>query len=185
MADQKNSFGRGKNETNIWNIHSRGQVCRNLGHLNGFGKLANRCPWQSRRCDLAHKRVGVAARSLIFPSGKSVACVCGLSSPACKNISLNPSGKSRLLASPVPSERGALAIVTNVGRDAVDAAASQDERRQCVRRRSCGPAPRRWRQVLEGQPPRATVANKSGHRGTKQAVKTIAQGRPDRSANLW
>jgi hypothetical protein len=86
-------------------------------------------------------------RLMICPTGKSVACV---SSPLCKNISLNPTGKSLLQLRAVPPERGALAIVTNVGRDAVDAKAPKDERRLCPakpfgRRRvmrtakSCGP----------------------------------------------
>ena len=44
-----------------------------------------------------------------------------VSSPACKNISLNKvSGKSLAIFRPSRLRRGALAIVTNVGRDAVD-----------------------------------------------------------------
>jgi hypothetical protein len=58
---------------------------------------------------------------VIFPSGDFLT---GLSIPLCKNISLNPSGKSSLQARAIPPHRGALAIVTNAGRDAVDAAAS-------------------------------------------------------------
>jgi hypothetical protein len=42
------------------------------------------------------------------PTGKSVIrSVISLSSPACKNILLNPSGKSSLQARPVPPEKGA------------------------------------------------------------------------------
>jgi hypothetical protein len=45
-----------------------------------------------------------------------------LSSPLAKNIPLSPSGKSSLQARPVPSHsEGRLAIVTDAGRDAVDA----------------------------------------------------------------
>jgi hypothetical protein len=45
-----------------------------------------------------------------------------LSSPVCKNIPLSPSGKSSLQVRPVPSHsEGRLAIVTDAGRDAVDA----------------------------------------------------------------
>jgi hypothetical protein len=48
-----------------------------------------------------------------------------LSSPISKNISLSPSGKSVLPARPVLSlQEGRIAIVTNAGGDAVDAAAS-------------------------------------------------------------
>jgi len=42
-----------------------------------------------------------------------------------KNISLNLSGKSKLQLPPSRPTRGALAIVTNAGWDAVDAAAAQ------------------------------------------------------------
>src|SRR6266536_5055716 len=48
-----------------------------------------------------------------------------LSSPFARNILLNPSGKSALPARPVLSrQEGRIAIVTNAGEDAVDAAAS-------------------------------------------------------------
>jgi hypothetical protein len=57
-------------------------------------------------------------------TGKSVSnSVNWLSSPLRKNISVFPKPKSSYMSShPVP-HRGALAIVTNAGRDAVDAAA--------------------------------------------------------------
>ena len=58
---------------------------------------------------------------MICPSGGLLK---GVSIPLCKNISLNPSGKSSLQARAIPPHRGALAIVTNAGKDAVDAAAS-------------------------------------------------------------
>jgi hypothetical protein len=51
-----------------------------------------------------------------------------LSSPSSKNISLNPSGKSPLKMRPSRPQEGRLAIVTDVGRDAVDAAASARKR---------------------------------------------------------
>ena len=54
--------------------------------------------------------------------------------PLAKYISIVPSGKSSLELRPVPPLlKGRFAIVTNVRRDAVDAAAAQDERRQRVR----------------------------------------------------
>ena len=52
-----------------------------------------------------------------------------LSSPFAKNISLSPSGKSTLQTRAIPSrQEGRFAIVTNAGRDAVDAAASGAQR---------------------------------------------------------
>jgi hypothetical protein len=52
-----------------------------------------------------------------------------LSSPLCKNISVFPKCKSGyMIRHPVPLE-GRLAIVTDAGRDAVDADALTDERR--------------------------------------------------------
>jgi hypothetical protein len=62
-----------------------------------------------------------------------------VSSPSRKNISLNPSGKSLLLISPSRPREGRLAIVTNAGRDAMDAGGAKDES-VCLRTaKSCGP----------------------------------------------
>src|ERR1700692_1572159 len=62
----------------------------------------------------------------LCPTGKSAfGPLQSLSSPPAKNISLNVSGKSALPARPVLSrQEGRIAIVTNAGGDAVDAAAS-------------------------------------------------------------
>ena len=57
---------------------------------------------------------------VICPSG---ALSTGVSSPISKNISLHASGKSSLQVAPSHPTRGALAIVTNAGWVAVDAAA--------------------------------------------------------------
>src|ERR1700731_3857934 len=58
---------------------------------------------------------------VICPSG---AFLTGVSSPLCKNISLHPSGKSSLQIRAIPPHReGRIAIVTDAGWDAVDAAA--------------------------------------------------------------
>jgi hypothetical protein len=54
---------------------------------------------------------------VICPSGIFV------SSPLCKNISLHPSGKSSLQIRAVSPTEGRIAIVTDAGWDAVDAAA--------------------------------------------------------------
>jgi hypothetical protein len=56
------------------------------------------------------------------PTGKSK----NLSIPQAKNIPLSPSGKSSLQACPIPPhQEGRIMIVTNVGRDAVDAMARE------------------------------------------------------------
>jgi hypothetical protein len=57
-----------------------------------------------------------------------------LSSPSSKNISLKASGKSLLQLRSSRPRRGTLAIVTNVGRDAVDAFMPEDERHESGRR---------------------------------------------------
>src|SRR6266536_4756384 len=70
-----------------------------------------------------------------------------LSSPFARNILLNPSGKSALPARPVLSrQEGRIAIVTNAGEDAVDAAASA---RKVV-------AGRFFRELVSEQPARRT-----------------------------
>jgi hypothetical protein len=73
-------------------------------------------------------------------------------------------------------------VVTNAGRDAVDALAALDERRLKRTAKSCGPgaptlALRSW------SDPRTTGAKEPGPRGEHEiSRKTIAQGRPDDSA---
>ena len=54
----------------------------------------------------------IAAQRVFCPTGQISK---NLSSPSRKNFSLSPSGKSALPARAIPSRRGALAIVTNVG----------------------------------------------------------------------
>jgi hypothetical protein len=51
-----------------------------------------------------------------------------LSSPLRKNISVAPSGKSGVQLRPSTATRGAIAIVTTVRWDAMDAKAATDER---------------------------------------------------------
>jgi hypothetical protein len=57
-------------------------------------------------------------------TGKSLNC---LSSPLCENIPLRRTPKSTLYPSPSRPTEGRLAIVTNAGRDAVDADGAKDE----------------------------------------------------------
>ena len=77
--------------------------------------------------------------------------------------------------------RGAIAIVTNVGRDAVDADAATDERSLSVRRSRVVLTPRCWRQVFEKLTPLGDDGGKRAvHRGDHEVSrKAIAQGRPD------
>ena len=66
----------------------------------------------------------------VCPTGKSVKLpveVNCLSSPFAKNIPLSPSGKSSLQTRPSRPTEGRLAIVTDAGRDAVDADGASDE----------------------------------------------------------
>jgi len=99
---------------------------------------------------------------VICPSGSLLT---GVSSPICKNISISAHPKSLLQPSPSHPTEGRIAIVTDAGRDAVDAAAfcarwdcragdepvsdqqHADERCCCGRRNRVVLTPRRWRQV--------------------------------------
>src|SRR5260370_41734799 len=87
-------------------------------------------------CFVASLLAMTVKSGLICPTGKSVVF---LSSPICKNISLNPSGKSLLQLPPSCPKRGALRNVINAGRDAVDAGSAGDEQRRPRTAKSCGP----------------------------------------------
>src|SRR3954464_10595158 len=60
--------------------------------------------------------------------------------------------------------KGRIAIVTDAGRDAMDADGAADEQRQGGRGTRVVLTPRRWRQAC-GDKPEATVTNKPDHRG--------------------
>jgi len=79
------------------------------------------------RCTASGTRAEFALRGrvVICPSG---GLWTGVSSPLCKNISVFVPPKSLLEPWASHPTRGALAIVTNAGRDAVDAAASGAQR---------------------------------------------------------
>jgi hypothetical protein len=102
---------------------------------------------------------------LICPTGKSLNL---LSSPLCKNILLRRTPKSNLYRSPSRPTEGRLAIVTDAGRDAVDADAPITNGTEAD-----GEVVWSWRpdagvKPVELSPP-ATVANKPGHRGEHEA----------------
>jgi hypothetical protein len=128
----------------------------------------------------------LAAR-LICPTGKSVTRV---SSPFCKNISLNMSGKSQ--ASFRPSRRftrGVSRSSRTLVRDAMDAGSFVLTNEVARGRRSrVVLMPRRWHQVSDDALHRglrrwqtSPVTGES----TEETVKTIAQGIPGYPVNLW
>ena len=126
-----------------------------------------------------------ACGPLICPSGKISR---SLSSPLAKKISLRRLVEAALVIPTVPPLRGALAIVTNVGRDAVDAFDATDERIRNGRRSRVVLAPRRWREVLKKLTLLRDDGDKEPDRRREHGAsrKTIAQGRPECcSANLW
>ena len=88
-----------------------------------------------------------------------------VSSPSRKNISVLTIPKSLLYPPPFRLTEGRIAIVTNAGRNAVDAGGATDESASLRTEKSCGPdaptlASSRGRQLS-----RATVAKEPGHRG--------------------
>jgi hypothetical protein len=62
-----------------------------------------------------------------------------LSSPLCENIPLRRTPKSLLYPPPSRPTEGRLAIVTDAGRDAVDAGCASDEGADLRTAKSCGP----------------------------------------------
>jgi hypothetical protein len=83
------------------------------------------------------------------------------------------------LAVPFPQE-GRFAIVTNVERDAMDAAVRETSAACRVRRSRVVLTPRCWRQALRAKRPRSDGGKKAGHRGEREVSrKAIAQGEPD------
>src|ERR1700732_686431 len=107
--------------------------------------------------------------------------------PPRKNISIVPSGKSAFELRPVPPLlKGRFAIVTNVRRDAVDAATAQDERRQRVRQSRVVLTPRRWRQV--GGRCSADDGGKKARspgRARNKPLRPLRAGTPGDPAYLW
>jgi hypothetical protein len=93
---------------------------------------------------------------------------------------ISPANQIHISAIPSHTE-GRLAIVTNAGRDAVDALAATDERKLKRTAKSCGPdastpASSSWEASFSG----ATVTRKPDRRGEHEVSrKTTAQGRPE------
>jgi hypothetical protein len=113
----------------------------------------------------------------ISPTGKSAGgpAIC-LSSPICKNISLHGLVETALSIPLSRPTEGRFAIVTNAGRDAVDADGAGDERRLRWTAKSCGPDASTPASSWRSNSP-ATVTNKPDRRGEHEVtVKTIACG---------
>jgi hypothetical protein len=102
----------------------------------------------SERIDVVEEGQLPRTGRLICPTGKSASArVFALSSPLCKNILIFRRPKSGYIRHrPVP-QRGARAIVTNAGRDAVDAIAPKTTGTRGGRLRRVVLTPRRWSQV--------------------------------------
>jgi hypothetical protein len=84
-------------------------------------------------------------------------------SPSQKYFCFSEAQSSLCDCHPVPSE-GRFAIVTDAGRDAVDADALEDERRVTRTAKTCGPDTPTLVSSLRSNP-QATVARKPGRRG--------------------
>jgi hypothetical protein len=94
-----------------------------------------------------HRPGGASACVAAVPiclTGKSVRC---LSSPIFKNIPVFAGPKSPLELPPSRPTEGRFAIVTDAGRDAVDASALLTNSARCGRRSRVVLMPRRWHQV--------------------------------------
>jgi hypothetical protein len=111
----------------------------------------------------------------------------GVSSLLRKNISVRARPKSLLHPRRLVPLEGRIAIVTDAGRDAVDAGGASDEGANCGRRSRVVLTPRRWRQVggRRCRPYRARHADIRWRRwqtspvtgeSAKETVKTIACG---------
>src|SRR6478736_5794216 len=114
-----------------------------------------------------------AASTLVYPTGKSVK-----SCPArfAKIFSFSPDPNQFTCSHRLVPQRGARAIVTNAGRDAVDIDGAEDDRRLRWTAKSCGPdAPTQvssWRVNRQRRWQPSMVTGES----TKETVKTIACG---------
>jgi hypothetical protein len=87
-----------------------------------------------------------------------------LSSPSRKNIVVFTRPKSTLELPPSRPPEGRLAIVTDAGRDAVDAGGASDEGADLRTAKSCGPDASTLASSLRNHP-QATVTRKPDHRG--------------------
>ncbi len=128
--------------------------------------------------------MGFARRSphpVFRPPGKSPRPpIFSMSSPAAKKIPLRRYPKSLLYPPPSRSSRGALAIVTDVERDAVDADGAFDEWRARRTEKSRGPdAPTLASSFAKRFARRQWQESPVTGESAKETVKTTARGMPD------
>jgi hypothetical protein len=144
--------------------------------MMGFAEVLNpSCALAAHRCRQAN--------AVFCPGNCFQICPTGKSPNRCRAPSLKifpfPSEANHLFICRrlVPLE-GRLAIVTDAGRDAVDATCQKTNGIACGRRSRVVLTPRRWRQVLEKQASRGRWWQTSPvtRESPEETVKTIAQG---------
>jgi hypothetical protein len=146
-------------------LRSRGRRCRHCEEQSD--EAIHACflvaPWIA---SLALAMTGCACYAgLICPTG---CVVIWLSSPLSKNFSLRRLLETVLLIPPSRPTEGRIAIVTDAGRDAVDASGASDEG-ACLRTaKSCGPDASTLAFKSCGSIRLMTVTTKPGHRGERE-----------------
>ena len=91
-----------------------------------------------------------------------------MSSPVCKNFSLRRLVETALLIPRLVPHEGRIAIVTDAGRDAVDAGGASDEGTGLRTAKSCGPDAPTLAFKSRGSIRLMTVTIKPGHRGERE-----------------
>jgi hypothetical protein len=105
--------------------------------------------------------------------------------PSLQKYFASPIGRSSFIDSAVHPTEGRIAIVTDAGLDAMDAAATRDERRRCGRQSRVVLTPRRWRQV--GGSDSAGDGGKKARspgRARRKPLKPLRAGMPGDSGEL-
>jgi hypothetical protein len=120
-----------------------------------------------------------ADRRLICPTGKSLSPLIFCPASFAKIFHFPRRANHLYTLAPSRPTQGRLAIVTDAGRDAVDAGALSDERRGRGRRSRVVLTPRRWRQVLR-KPPQGDGDKKarSPGRARSRPLKPLCAGMP-------
>jgi hypothetical protein len=136
-----------------------------------------------RRWILALLRMRSTKHSwLICPTGCSAV---RLSSPIFKNISVPARPKSNLYPLPSRPTEGRIAIVTDAGRDAVDADGAKDESAGSRTAKSCGPdastPASSWREIADDGDKQA----RSPGRARRKPLKPLCAGMPGDPVRPW
>ena len=116
--------------------------------------------------------------------GAHYALICSTVQPFPQKFFTFAVGQISGISPAVPAHlRGVSRSSRTLGRDAVDAYAPADERRESGRRSRVVLMPRRWHQLGDDAPHRTRDGGKkarSPERARRKPLKPIAQGRPDR-----